>query len=242
MSAAPSNGLLLRLGRSRPARPGEGVTTSSVPVDEALLERTSGGDAAALADLYDRHAGRAYSLAWAICRDSGRAEDAVQEAFLSIWRSPVASRSRGGVPVSWLMTVVRSRAIDVLRHDAALHGRNVAVDEVDRVASPDDVSAEVARRLEAEDLQGLMAHLPPEQREAIMLAYFGGLTHTQIARHLGVPYGTVKSRIRLGLEKLRGAAGGDRGAGMLPEGTRAAHGGARRLAAMDDLAEQARRV
>jgi RNA polymerase sigma-70 factor, ECF subfamily len=132
------------------------------------------------------------------------AEDVVQEAFLSIWRSGARyERARGSVR-TWVLGIVHHRAIDQLRR-ASVHSKRRASDEgiEDRIESGERTDVEVARRDEAQAIRSAMESLPPEQSHVIELAYFGGFTHTEIAAILETPVGTVKGRMRLGLEKLR---------------------------------------
>ena len=163
-------------------------------------------DPAAFEVLYDRHSGVAFSLAYRIVGTRAQAEDVVQEAFLSIWRSGARyDRARGSVR-TWVLGIVHNRAIDGLRR-ATVHDKRRASDEgiAERIESADRTDVEVARREEAGTVRDAMEVLPPEQSQVIELAYFGGFTHSEIAEMLGTPIGTVKGRMRLGLEKMRGA-------------------------------------
>jgi len=155
--------------------------------------------------LYNRHGGPAYSLAHRIIGDSQTAEDVVQEAFLSIWRSGTRYDAARGSVRSWTLGIVRNRAIDFLRR-ASVPARRLNLDD-DAVleAQRSDVltDSEAIRRETAGRLRGVLAELPGQQSEVIGLAYFGGFTHSEIAEMLNVPLGTVKGRMRLGLEKVR---------------------------------------
>lgn len=155
--------------------------------------------------LYGRHGGAAYSLAYRIVGDRTLAEDTTQEAFLSIWRSNSRfDRARGSVR-SWVLSVVRNRAIDALRRgganapkldrddDAVLDGRPAA----------ERTDTEALRNETAAELRGALRSLPDEQSKVIELAYFGGFSHSEISEMVGLPLGTVKGRMRLGLEKIR---------------------------------------
>jgi RNA polymerase sigma-70 factor (ECF subfamily) len=136
------------------------------------------------------------------------AEDVVQDAFLSLWRSGARyDRARGSVR-SWVLGVVHNRAIDAFRRDVVRTGRDVS-DEgaAERTPAPQSTEGEVQRRDEARQVRGALEDLPPDQRQVIELAYFGGFSHSQIATMLELPAGTVKGRMRLGLTKLRLALG-----------------------------------
>lgn len=171
--------------------------------ESRLMAEVSAGNVGAFGALYDRYCNRAYGVALSICRDDVRAQDAVQEAFLSIWRSRVSYREQRGTVAAWLLTIVRHRAIDLQRQ----HGRDAihrASDDqlADRPAH-DDVCEQAITRDTAERLQAALALLPEAQREVITLAFYGQLTHAEIATRLELPTGTVKGRMRLGLKKLQ---------------------------------------
>ncbi len=172
--------------------------------DEDLMQLLRRGDARAFEAVYERHSGAAFSLAYRMVGRGNVAEDVVQEAFLSIWRSGARyERARGSVR-TWVLGIVHHRAIDQLRR-SSVHDKRRAGDEglEERLESGERTDVEVARRDEAETIRSAMQTLPPEQSHVIELAYFGGFTHTEIAEILETPVGTVKGRMRLGLEKLR---------------------------------------
>ncbi len=176
----------------------------SEPTDEALLEQVTAGHHAhdALAILYDRHQAAGYALAVRLIGQGALAEEVLQEAFLGAWRNAARySRERGSVR-TWLLAIVRHRAVDALRS----RGARPELRRLD-AAHPGfvvpDVWPEVARRLDREHVVQALAELPEIQREAIELAYFGGLTQTEIAERTGAPLGTVKTRVRNGLLALR---------------------------------------
>jgi RNA polymerase sigma-70 factor, ECF subfamily len=173
--------------------------------DEELMALVAKGQARAFETIYERHGGAAFSLAYRMCGSSSLAEDVAQEAFLSIWRSGGRyDRARGSVR-TWVLGIVHNRAIDALRR-TVVHERRRASDEgiEERFEARERTEVEAARREEASTIRGMLQTLPDEQSRVIELAYFGGFTHSEIAEMLGAPIGTVKGRMRLGLEKLRG--------------------------------------
>jgi RNA polymerase sigma-70 factor, ECF subfamily len=176
--------------------------------DEELMELVDGGEVRAFEVIFDRHASAGYSLAYRMCGRRALAEDIVQEAFLSLWRSGTSyDRARGSVR-SWVLSAVHNRAIDALRRTGAKTGRDVSDEGIaERLRAPEATDVEVERRDEARRVRGALDELPPDQRQVIELAYFGGLTHSQIAEMLDLPPGTVKGRMRLGLTKMRSALG-----------------------------------
>jgi RNA polymerase sigma-70 factor, ECF subfamily len=176
--------------------------------DEELMELVDAGDTRAFEVIFDRHAGAGFSLALRMCGRRALAEDIVQEAFLSLWRSGSGyDRARGSVR-SWVLSAVHNRAVDALRRTGAKAGRDVSDEGLaERLPARDATDAEVERREESRRVRGALDELPPDQRQVIELAYFGGLSHSQIAEMLELPPGTVKGRMRLGLTKMRHALG-----------------------------------
>jgi RNA polymerase sigma-70 factor, ECF subfamily len=173
--------------------------------DEDLMPLVGRKDPAAFEVFYDRHGGAAYSLAHRIVGNPALAEDVTQEAFLSIWRSEAGfDRTRGSVR-AWALGIVRNRAIDALRREASRGPRLDHDDEavLERRAAPERTEEEALRRETARSLRGVLEELPTDQSKVIELAYYGGFTHSEIAEMLGMPLGTVKGRMRLGLEKIR---------------------------------------
>jgi RNA polymerase sigma-70 factor, ECF subfamily len=172
--------------------------------DEEVMQLVQRGDPRAFELLYDRHAGAAFSLAYRIVGKRSTAEDVVQEALLSIWRSRLRYDQTRGSVRTWVLGIVHNRAVDGLRRNAVHDRRREPLDVVEeRHEAPERTDVEVARREEARTVRGALETLPEEQRRAIELAYFGGFTQTQIAELLGEPVGTVKGRMRLGLDKMR---------------------------------------
>jgi len=162
-------------------------------------------DLADLEALYDAHHRQAIGLAYRILGDMGDAEEAVQEVFLSAWRSGHTYDPARGSTHTWILSMVRNRSIDVLR----ARRRRPVQPLAEGVDLPDatDVPAQAVSNVDAASARAALDSLPPEQKQVIELAYFGGLSHTEIAAQLAAPIGTVKGRIRLGLDHLRVAMG-----------------------------------
>jgi RNA polymerase sigma-70 factor (ECF subfamily) len=174
--------------------------------DEELMPLIGEKNPDAFEVFYDRHGGVAYSLAYRIVGERGAAEDVTQEAFISIWRSGARYDSARGSVRTWMLGIVRNRAIDFLRSKA---GRAPKLDfdddsVLEHRPAAEQTESEALQRETAEELRGALGELPGEQSKVITLAYFGGFSHSEIAAMLGVPLGTVKGRMRLGLEKIRG--------------------------------------
>lgn len=182
--------------------------------DEDLMSLVRDGHAGAFEVLVDRHGGPAFSLAYRMCGSRARAEDVVQEAFLSLWRAGARyDQARGSVRV-WILSTVHNRAIDSFRRESLRAARPLDESSVaERLAAPGLTEVEVERRADADRVRGALQGLPAEQRQVIELSYYGGFTHLQIAEMLSLPPGTVKGRMRLGLSKLRISLGE---AGVLP--------------------------
>ena len=176
--------------------------------DEELMLRVRDGDAQAFGMVHDRHSTAAYSLAYRMCGRRGTAEDVVQEAFLSLWRASARYDAQRGSVRTFVLGIVHNRAIDALRR-STVHDSRRASDEgiEERFAAVERTEAEVARRDEAAEVRTAIDGLPDDQQKVIELAYFGGFTHSEIAEMIDTPLGTVKGRMRLGLEKLRTALG-----------------------------------
>ena len=172
--------------------------------DEELMYLVQDGNPDAFELMYDRHGGPAFSLAYRMVGDRTVAEDIIQEAFLSIWRSRARyQRDRGSVR-SWVLGIVHHRTIDALRRNLVHDRRRASAEGIEeRHEARELTDVEAARRDEARTVRAALEELPDEQCKVIELAYFGGFTHTQIADMLAMPVGTVKGRMRLGLEKMR---------------------------------------
>ena len=155
--------------------------------------------------LYDRHGGAAFSLAYRMVGDRVMAEDISQEAFLSIWRSRMRYDAARGSVRTWVLGIVHNRTIDALRRGAVHERRREQFEGVEeRHEARERTDVEAARREEARSVRTALDTLPVDQRRTIELAYFGGFSHSQIAELLDEPIGTIKGRMRLGLDKLRG--------------------------------------
>jgi RNA polymerase sigma-70 factor, ECF subfamily len=172
--------------------------------DEDVMQLVRRGDPRAFEIVYERHSSAAYSLAYRMMGTRAGAEDVLQEAFLSAWRSGERYDAARGSVRTWVLGIVHHRAIDALRR-ATVHDRRRAGDEgiEERFEASERTEVEVARREEAGTVRAAMDALPADQCQVIELAYFGGFTHTEIAEMLDAPVGTVKGRMRLGLKKLR---------------------------------------
>jgi RNA polymerase sigma-70 factor (ECF subfamily) len=155
--------------------------------------------------LYDRYSRQAFGLAYKMLGDGPTAEDVVQEAFLAVWRQAERVDAARGRLQSFVLTIVHNRAIDVLRTRKDAAGRRSVLDPADAPLAQPDFTERVDAEIDGRRVQEALAGLPPEQREAVELAYYNGLTHIEISEKLGVPLGTVKSRLRLALDKLRTA-------------------------------------
>jgi RNA polymerase sigma-70 factor, ECF subfamily len=176
--------------------------------DEDLMALVKDGEPRAFEVIFDRHGAAAFSLAYRMCGRRAMAEDVVQEAFMSLWRSGARYDRRRGSVRNWVLGVVHNRAIDAFRRGLVRESRNVSDEGLaDRLTASEQTDVEVARREEARNVRLALDELPPEQRQVIELAYFGGFTHLQIAQMLDLPAGTVKGRMRLGLTKMRMALG-----------------------------------
>lgn len=177
--------------------------------DEELMRAVQAHDPRAFSELYDRHADRAWAVARAICHDAGRADEAVQEGFLAVWRSHGGYRGELGSVAGWVTAIVRNRAIDSARRESASRRPRPAHHaDVPELPADNSTTDEVIARSEAVALRGRLAQLPGAQAQVIALAYYGGLSHAEIAARLSLPPGTVKGRMRLGLQKMRALLSG----------------------------------
>jgi len=166
--------------------------------DAALIARLRAGDQNAMADLYDRYSAVVYGVALRVLANTTAAEDVVQEIFLQLWRNPQAFDANRGRLAPWLAVIARNRAIDHLR-------RRPAEEDIAElpISTGIDLEGEAAQKLAVDKVRGALAQLPQEQRTTLEMAFFEGMTHTEIAGKTGEPLGTVKTRIRTGLLALR---------------------------------------
>ena len=176
-------------------------TQASNQKDEAvLIARVRAGDENAMADVYDRYSGIVYAVALRVLGNTSSAEDVVQEVFLQLWRNPQAFDAERGKLAPWLAVIARNRSIDVLR-------KLPVEDDIDElpVSTGVNLEDEAAERIAIARVRGVLAQLPQDQRRLLEMAFFEGMTHSEIAAKTGEPLGTVKTRIRSGLQALRKA-------------------------------------
>jgi RNA polymerase sigma-70 factor, ECF subfamily len=176
--------------------------------DQVAVERMARGEHDGLAELYDRHGRLVYSLALRIVRDAGDAEDVVQEVFSQVWRQSARFDVTRGNVAAWLVTLTRTRAIDLLRRRRVRPDVSAASNPDDRADEAPGQDVQVEWQNRAAQIKRALDALPPLQRMAVELAFYDGLTHTEIAEQLEVPLGTVKTRVRQGLLKLRESLAG----------------------------------
>jgi RNA polymerase sigma-70 factor (ECF subfamily) len=174
---------------------------------ERLLRDVARGDDAAFEQLYDRMAPSVFGLVKRVLRDPAQSEEVTQEVFLEVWRSAPAYEPGRGSPSAWVLTMAHRRAVDRVRSAQAARDRDDVVARRDAAVPYDVVGEEVEARLEQERVRDALASLTELQRQAVQLAFYGGYTHTEVSELLGVPLGTVKTRIRDGLIRLRDALG-----------------------------------
>jgi RNA polymerase sigma-70 factor (ECF subfamily) len=171
--------------------------------DEDLISLVEANDAQAFAVLYDRHSRAAYSLAYRMMGKRQAAEDLVQDAFLKVWRAAGSYRAERGSVRTWLLSIVHNRGIDQLRSLASHRRTQDRIEASAPKSQPSEAFAESWRNSQSEQVREALKTLPPEQLKILELAYFSGYTHAEIAKLLGLPLGTVKGRMRLGLKKVR---------------------------------------
>jgi RNA polymerase sigma factor (sigma-70 family) len=169
--------------------------------DESLLSLVASSDDGALAELYDRFGRVAYGLALRILRDEALAQDAVQEAFLAVWRSADRFLAERAKASTWILTLVHRRAVDLVRREDRRRGE--PLERAPEPASTSTAEDEATLGFQRRVVQEALRQLPAEQREALELGYYGGLTQSELAERLGQPLGTVKSRMFTGLARLR---------------------------------------
>lgn len=170
---------------------------------QALSAVAIGRDPDALAALYDRYGGLAYGVTLRMVGDPGAAEEVVQEAFFNVWRNAASYSQQRGSVRNWVLSIVHNQAIDKLRRVRSKQRLDTQLELAEDSMQRPDVWGEVSAELERQRISAALKVLPTEQRKTIELAYFGGYSHSEIARLLRVPLGTVKGRLRLGMDKLR---------------------------------------
>ncbi|MGH2452038.1 MAG: sigma-70 family RNA polymerase sigma factor [Candidatus Limnocylindria bacterium] len=173
----------------------------NAPTDDELMAAIARRDLSALSALYDRYGRYAYTLAYRILGEAEAAEDVVHDAFISAWRGATGYRRERGNPRGWLLSIVHHRAVDILRRKTAF--RPAPLEVAESRPSEADTAEEAERNLERRTVRDALATLPEAQRRTIELAYFGGYTQVELAELMGVPLGTVKGRVRIGLQKMR---------------------------------------
>lgn len=166
----------------------------------SLLQRITDGDETALAVLFSEYGAKVYGMAYTVLKNTHLAQEVAQDTFMQVWKNPAGWNPTKGQFSSWLLTVTRYSAIDRLRREVRRTGQDVELHEEIVIDENDD---SLIQRLESNHLMTLLPHLPEEQRRVIDLAYFQGMKHSEIAEFLNSPLGTVKTRLRLGLHKLK---------------------------------------
>ena len=177
-----------------------GPQASSAKDEAALIARVRAGDESAMSALYDGYSGIVYGVALRVLNDTTAAEDVLQEVFMQLWRNPQSFNADRGRLAPWLAVIARNRAIDMLR-------RRPMEEDIDElpIASSVNVEDDSARRMAVDKVRGVLAGMPQEQRRTLEMAFFEGMTHSEIAGKTGDPLGTVKTRIRAGLLTVRKA-------------------------------------
>jgi RNA polymerase sigma-70 factor (ECF subfamily) len=181
--------------------------SAAVVTSEDLLGRVAQGDRTAFAELYDRSAPRVFGLVKRLLRDHAQSEEVTQEIFLEIWQSATRYDHSKGSAVAWMLTMAHRRAVDRVRASQASRDRDVRIGIRDFAAEYDSVAENVEVKIESERVKEAMKRLTELQRQAVQLAYFGGYSHSEVASMLSVPIGTVKTRLRDGMIRLRDELG-----------------------------------
>ncbi|MFH8769991.1 ECF RNA polymerase sigma factor SigK [Streptomyces sp. NPDC017958] len=184
-----------------------GGKPSSEPDPQGLLHAVALGDREAFAALHDAVAGSVLGVVHGVLRDRAQSEEVAQEVLVEIWRTAPRYRRDRGTAVNWILTLAHRRAVDRVRSAEASAAREQRAALLDRMPEYDEVVEEVEARLEREQLRRCLRTLTRIQRQAVILAYYGGLTYRQVAEDLALPLGTVKTRLRDGLVRLRGCLG-----------------------------------
>jgi len=171
--------------------------------DEDLISLVEAADAEAFATLYDRHSRAAFSLAYRMMGERQAAEDLAQDAFLKVWRGASSYRAERGSVRTWILSIVHNRGIDQIRSQASRRRTQEKIEASAPRSQPSEAFAETLRNSQRDQVREALNTLPPEQLKILELAYFSGYTHVEISELLGLPLGTVKGRMRLGLKKIR---------------------------------------
>ena len=188
---------------SKPRAAGGAGGRRSRLADEDLIPLVAGGDAGAFAALHDRHSRAAYSLAFRMTGERQAAEDLAQDAFLKVWRSAGSYRAHRGSVRTWLLSVVHNRGVDRLRSEASRRRTRERAEAEAPRSQPSEAFARAWSGHRRDRLREALGDIPRDQREALALVHLSGLTHAEASERLRLPLGTVKGRLRLGLEKLR---------------------------------------
>jgi RNA polymerase sigma-70 factor (ECF subfamily) len=172
------------------------------------MERVVGNDADAFEIVLERHADAVFALVYRICGRRATAEDAAQEIFITLWRSAGSyDRARGSVR-TWTLRIAHNRAIDLIRRDNVHDRRRADAEGIEEeLPAAETTDGQAIDRIVSSEVRGALGELPDDQRQVVELAYYGGFTHQEIAELIGAPLGTVKGRMRLALQRLRGAEG-----------------------------------
>jgi RNA polymerase sigma-70 factor, ECF subfamily len=171
--------------------------------DEDLISLVEAADAEAFATLYDRHSRAAFSLAYRMMGERQASEDLAQDAFLKVWRGASSYRADRGSVRTWILSIVHNRGIDQIRSQASRRRTQEKIEASAPRSQPSEAFAETLRNSQRDQVREALNTLPPEQLKILELAYFSGYTHVEISDLLGLPLGTVKGRMRLGLKKIR---------------------------------------
>jgi RNA polymerase sigma-70 factor (ECF subfamily) len=190
--------------RLMPVPTSESVEDLSI---ESLLREVADGSRAAFAEMYDRISSRVMGLVTRLLRDRAQSEEVTQEVFLEIWQSASKFDQNRGSGMAWVLTMAHRRAVDSIRSAQKSHDRDIKIGIRDMEREFDGVAETVEIRIENERVKGAMSRLTPLQREAVILAYYGGYSHSEMSQILGIPLGTVKTRLRDGMIRLRDELG-----------------------------------
>jgi RNA polymerase sigma-70 factor (ECF subfamily) len=174
-----------------------------IEIEASLLTRTAHGDRAAFDELYDRMLPRVLGLATRVLRDSGQAEEVSQEVFLEVWQQAARFDAGKGSAVGWVLRKTHGRAVDRVRASSARTARDLKMGIRDLVEPSEDIAEVVELRIDSERVGQAMRNLPDSQREAVVLAHLSGYSHSEVSQILRIPVGTVKTRIRAGIGRLR---------------------------------------